>query len=237
MTYHIPTPSHLWALWMAIFVSGCSPPAASDITIGWTQTPSPRQSLPTTCPSGHTDLRDTPVNYGLLNMTPELRQQIDRHEVITGGCVVIPGYSPASLLICSHCQYSYNPVICEWERLSKDVQSFERPLAPILGCFPAPSPQPSSQLTYRQVIKDGHLKLESVSFWTGDPLVTVTKRIDRYLNEHAVIVTSSRSAFDDREYREQLGTVGDRAMKIAIKVFKDTGDVHVSVELSSNRHE
>jgi hypothetical protein len=218
---------------LPMFISGCLSAVGSDTTSSLSPTSSPGQSLPRTCPNGHSDLRDTPVLYGLLNMTPELRQQIDRHEVVMGGCVLMPGYSPASLLICSHCQYSYNPVIAEWERLSNDVQSFERPLAPILGCFPVPSPQPPSQLTYRQVIKDGQLKLESVSFQTSDPLVTVTKRIDRYLNENAVIVTSSGSA-DDRVYREQVGVVGDWAMKITIMVFKETGDVHVSVELSSN---
>lgn len=223
---------------LAYSAAGCTharspqPTATGPADISATEAAEPKtRPLPTACPNGHTELRDTPVLYGLLLMTPELRRRIDEGKVVAGGCIVSSS-SPRRLLVCSRCGYRYNPLAARWERTSADPKSFQRPLVPDVSAFPLPEPR--TGVIYRQVLSDGRVTLESASCWTRAPAEAVDTLIDRYLVDRGVTAHASHSEVADEpvvvEWTAPLSA--GRTLTVQTRQYKGEGEIYVLAEVS-----
>lgn len=73
-------------------------------------------------------------------------------------------YGPDSV-ICTQCWLAHSPLLDRWERASEIVDSFQRPLNPVIRGVPVP---PSDRLRSRVVFTQGYAKArftESIAFW------------------------------------------------------------------------
>src|SRR5690348_701470 len=96
-----------FALALGVLVSGSSYAAA----------PAPAANLPTvdmTCPYGHHSVRRVPVLNGLIAIDKKLQQQVERFEIVLGGCTG----SEVDAVICAKCGFKYYSDSRKWERVS-----------------------------------------------------------------------------------------------------------------------
>jgi hypothetical protein len=185
--------------------------------------------LPTTCPYGHATLKDTPVLYGMLIMTPELRRRIDGGEVIAGGCCFIPAASPDTMLVCTACKYQYNRLTAEWHRTGDDPAGFERPLDRLVAEFPLPAPP--GQALYGQTLRNGVVTDESADCWTTRPAGEVEASVRAYLDRCNLAYRRHRSDDEGGESVSYTCDVGRRTFAVEVLHVKDVPGTHVSATL------
>jgi hypothetical protein len=85
----------------------------------WGQEPgvgSPRafysDSVIAACPFGHRTIKHVPILYGLIGMSSERKRQVDKYEVVLGGCVVGEPWA----IICTSCGFRYREYDSTWSR-------------------------------------------------------------------------------------------------------------------------
>lgn len=93
-------------LLLCMLTSACRKQAEPERVESILRTPQVKASQLSQCPNGHTNLVDVPVMYGLVERTDDLKQKVDNHEVVLGGCVM--DNMVKSVVRCVDCDLLFN---------------------------------------------------------------------------------------------------------------------------------
>lgn len=134
------------------------------------------------CPDGHKTLKNVRISYGTPSFAPAAQKAreaaIARFEYWPGGCV-FSSDSPTNRVTCTTCGLGFDTEFNSWSGYGPTITRFSRPFsAPILN-FPIPSTIfLASGPTYHQVVKDGQVQSESLSYNSREKTDEAVKRVD-----------------------------------------------------------
>lgn len=148
----------------------------------------PERELPlvdVACPNGHHAVRRVPVYNGLIAIDAKLRQRVERHEVVLGGCTG----SASTALVCSQCGFQLEEdgflsgTMNRWKRTATDPKSFQPPITPELRRFEAMFLQ-KEYLSYTQEVGlDGRAN-EQIAFFSRDDVAKLQALLDERTKEY-----------------------------------------------------
>jgi hypothetical protein len=92
--------------------------------------------LPKECVYGHNTLKDVQIIWGHPWDLDELREKVERHEVVLSGTDVIGPKAKSHTVYCPVCDFTLEMGYRPWTRTSKDAASFVQPFSVLVTSFP-----------------------------------------------------------------------------------------------------
>lgn len=127
------------------------------------------------CPLGHAVLRDVPVVSGLPLRGGNLRERIDRGEIIFEGCV---GSGRPHHVVCQACRYTYEEATESWERSVTNPRDLRVPLNQSVAAFPTDRGQ---SVSYRQQLRADGVCGEEVHYRSPAAAADIEGRIVAFM--------------------------------------------------------
>jgi len=103
---------------------------------------------PTECPFGHSELKQVPIQYGMLAWDADLQKRIDNLEVWQGGCIL---GDEKEKTVCTKCRYYFEPHFGYWSKLANAPRLLQLKPDPFIADWPVGKKETNGGQFYQHV--------------------------------------------------------------------------------------